>query len=301
MLKKVLISILLLCFTLPLYSQDKDKEKKDKSKFDEYFIEKDYFSKGRPSIDLGYGLTETKLKNSGLSFVRNGIIELKLGYKYEQKSKYGNIVKFRNSYLHGSLISPGIDLRDRDNKVETWRFGVGSSTGLGYRLGRYSNLVFYNAGTFTWTRYNDGISWVMPFGYSSLNDYPPYVEYMSKMGAFDEHFRFGTGTEAGIIIPIGGLISFQAQYDRTIVFPRHLVWKNLGSMLLEAMAQGAIDGFVRAIMKSTPEAGPIVSFLLKNGLSYGLYELRREKMNWPFNSEKPLLFDSFKLGVTLTF
>jgi len=293
MIKKTLISILLLCITLPAYSQDKDKEKKEKSKFEDYFIEKDYFSKGRPSIDLSYGLTETKLKNSVISFERNGIMELKLGYKYQGKSRYGNIQRFRNSYLYGSLISPQIDLKSSGENLKTWRFGVGSSTGYGYKLGRNASLVLYNSGSMVWTNYSAPPPPVL------LNEFS-YSGY-DKLNDFNDHFRFGTGTEAGIIIPLGGLISFQAQYDRTIVFPRHLVWKNFGSMILEAMAQGAIDGFVKAIMKSTPEAGPIVSFLLKNGLSYGLYELRREKMNWPFNSEKPLLFDSFKLGFTFTF
>jgi hypothetical protein len=71
--------------------------------------------------------------------------------------------------------------------------------------------------------------------------------------------------------------------------------------MIETVGQTAIDGFIHAIMKSSPTAGPIINFVLKNALAYGLYELRRENMNWPFNSAEPLLFDSFKAGFTFTF
>ncbi len=55
------------------------------------------------------------------------------------------------------------------------------------------------------------------------------------------------------------------------------------------------------VFESSPAAGPIVNFLLKNALAYGFYELRQEKMNWPFNSEAPIAYDQFKFGVTVVF
>jgi hypothetical protein len=51
----------------------------------------------------------------------------------------------------------------------------------------------------------------------------------------------------------------------------------------------------------SPAAAPIVNFVLKNGLSYGMYQLRKEKMNYPFESEAPILNDTFKIGVTFIF
>jgi hypothetical protein len=92
-----------------------------------------------------------------------------------------------------------------------------------------------------------------------------------------------------------------AGYERSIVFQRHLFWKWAGSGLIEAAAQGLLDGFIYKIFKSSPAAGPIVNFLLKNALAYGIYELRQEKMNWPFNSEAPIAFDQFKFGVSVVF
>ena len=57
----------------------------------------------------------------------------------------------------------------------------------------------------------------------------------------------------------------------------------------------------KEIFESSPQAGPIVNFLLKNALAYGIYELRQSDMNWPFTTTPPLSFDTFRLGATFTF
>jgi hypothetical protein len=144
----------------------------------------------------------------------------------------------------------------------------------------------------TWTRYDKG-SVPEQIGINGS-------EY-DKRDDFNKTLRIGSTAEGGIIIPLGPMLNLQASYDRTIVFPRHMVWIHMGSAIIEAAGQSMIDGFVHAIYKSSPFAAPIVSFILKNGLSYGLYELRREKMNWPFESAEPLLFDTYKVGVKFIF
>lgn len=254
-----------------------------------------YLYKSRPTVDLSYGQSHITLKNSALDFRDAGLLELRLGYTYLSKSSFHKkITRLENNYLFGSYISSKINTRNSSAEDKTWRFGLGNSSGYGYLLGKKSSLVFYNANSITWTRYDDGFPLAMTpedlsgYRYITLSD-------------FNQSFRFGTSTEAGIIIPIAGFVNLQAQFDRTLVFPRHLFWKHLGSVMIELIGQGAVDGFVNAIMKSSPFAGPIINFLLKNALSYGIYELRREKMNWPFESREPLLFDSFKAGFTFTF
>jgi hypothetical protein len=93
-------------------------------------------------------------------------------------------------------------------------------------------------------------------------------------------------------------MSIDASYERSIIFPRHLFWKWTGSVLIEAAGQWAVDGFVDRVLDSAPYAAPIVSFVLKNALSYGMYELRHDKMNWPFDTVSPLAYDQFKVGLT---
>jgi hypothetical protein len=254
-----------------------------------------YLYNSRPTVELSYGQSHITLKNSALDFNDAGLLELKLGYTYLSKSSYcKKITRLENNYLFGSYISSKINTKNSTAEDKTWRFGIGNSNGYDYLLGKKSSLVLYNANSITWTRYDEGMN-LGKVG-NEIDD-----NRIAWLSDFNQTFRFGTNTEAGVIIPLAGFVNLQAQFDRTLVFPRHLFWKHLGSVMIEVIGQGAIDGFIHAIMKSSPIAGPVMNFLLKNALSYGIYELRREKMNWPFESKEPLLFDSFKAGFTFTF
>jgi hypothetical protein len=71
---------LLSCY-ISLNAQQEEKDKR-KSHNDQFGFERDYFRKGKPSIDISYGFANAKLKDSEIDFERNGIIDLKLGYKY---------------------------------------------------------------------------------------------------------------------------------------------------------------------------------------------------------------------------
>ena len=93
----------------------------------------------------------------------------------------------------------------------------------------------------------------------------------------------------------------EAGFERSIVFERHLFWKWAGSSIIELIAHGLLDAFINKILDSSPAAGPIVSFLLKSALGWGIYELKQDKMNWPFTSEPPIAFDNIKFGVTFVF
>jgi hypothetical protein len=296
-MKIILFFIVILQFlAAPLFSQEKAKdtsEKKQQKKFK--LFDEEFFYHGRPFIDVSYGQTNFSFKKSDIFFPNYGIIETKLGYGYLGKTSYSpNIARYRNRFVHGSLMASSLSIKGADNNsTKTWRFGIGNEEGYGFKTGKNSSVILYNGGTMNWTRYDEGITTeTFQFGEITRRDI---------LLDFYETLRFGTSMEAGIIIPIDGMINLQAMYDRSIIFPRHLVWKHLGSLIIEGAGQSAIDAFVKAIIRSSPYAGPIVSFVLKNGLSYGLYELRKEKMNWPFNSAEPLFNESYKLGLTFMF
>ncbi len=276
------------------FSQDNPEQKKSK-RFK--ILGEEFFYSGRPVIDISYGSSDFSFKNSGLNFADYGIIETKLGYAYLGKTTYSpDIARYRNRYLFGSMYANSLSFKNRNennNSTKSWRFGLGTEEGYGYKIGKKSSIILYNSSSMNWTRYDEGITFeLFENGLISRKD---------MLHDFYRTFRFGTSTEAGILIPISNMINLQAMYDRSIIFPRHMFWKYLGSAVLEGLGQSAVDGFVKAIMKSSPFAGPIVSFILKNGLSYGLYELRKEKMNWPFESAEPLFNESFKLGITFMF
>ncbi|HVO74566.1 MAG TPA: hypothetical protein VMT35_11125 [Ignavibacteriaceae bacterium] len=253
------------------------------------FEGKDFFKD--PTISLSYGLSKMNLKGFSGSLNNPGLAELKLGYTSQREFEYDAITHYKYTFFQLSSFST--DLRsnsDNSGRIRTdvWRFAFGTSSGYGYKIGRESAVIPYYSSTLTWSRidFKDSIS---NFGENQTAE------------LFDEAFRFGTSAEGGIKIKLFSPLILEAGYERSIVFPRHLFWKWAGSMAIELAGQWALDGFIDNIMDSSPYAGPIVNFVLKNALSYGIYELRQEKMNWPFDSVAPIAYDQFKFGVTFVF
>jgi len=232
----------------------------------------------------------------GSPFIDPNLIELKLGYIKERdvwETDY--IVKHNYNYLYLSNESnklAGKEAVGTEIESDMWRFGAGWSSGYGYKLGENSSIVPYYSYALNWSN--------IDFTYPDVWTFAPDPD-QEILNLYDESFRFGTSSEGGVRVKVIENLMFDAGYERSIVFQRHLFWKWAGSALIETAAQGLLDGFINKIFKSSPDAGPIVNFLLKNALAYGIYELRQDKMNWPFSSEAPIAYDQFKFGVTVVF
>jgi len=97
------------------------------------------------------------------------------------------------------------------------------------------------------------------------------------------------------------MFSLQAGYERSNVYQRYLFWKNIGSAIVEEAGLGLVDEFIRRVLHDEPIAGSIINFVLKNAYEYGIYQLRSKQMNWPFDGEASLNFDTFKFGLGFRF
>jgi len=114
-------------------------------------------------------------------------------------------------------------------------------------------------------------------------------------------FRFGHSGEAGVKLQIAKTFGIVVGYEFAVVYPRHIFWPWLGSHIIQSTALGMISTFSEDIVNSSPIFGPVMYFLLKNGVMYAFYQGYKEKMNWPFDSETPLTIETFKIGASLTF
>jgi hypothetical protein len=247
--------------------------------------------KGSPTISLSYGQSKPNHKDFVGSFEKPYLLELKLGYTTLRPYKYSDdILKYRygNVFLSNYFVKSS-DSNPANAKIETemWRFGIGSADGYGYDLGDAA-IIPYHSTSINWSRvkFKNVLADSMD---ANIAD------------RFNESFRFGSAAEAGVRFQIIPLISIEAGYERSVIFERHLFWKWAGSGIIEMASQGILDHFIKKIGKSTPAALPIINVLLKGALSYGIYELRQEKMNWPFNSAALLSYDQWKVGVTFNF
>lgn len=292
--KKIIVLFLITLFSLTYtFAQEEEDTTKAENEWGKHHhkFKCDLLShefEGSPTVSLEYGFSKMNLNGFGETFAKPNLAEIQLGYTHMDTEDEG-ILKYKYRYLFLSNFSTDLagSSGAADIKTDMWRFGFGRSIGYGYQIGSGA-IIPYHTYSFEWTQLR-------------LKDDPASQADKSMTDLFNKSFRFGTSFNGGIKFKIIPNIMLDAGYERSIIFPRHLFWKWLGSVVIEGAGQGAIDHFVDKIMDSSPYAVPVVSFVLKNALSYGLYELRREKMNWPFASAPPLSYDQFKIGITFVF
>jgi hypothetical protein len=247
-----------------------------------------------PVITLNYGQSVLTLKDFEYTFSDPGLLEIGLGF-FDRRYFNGNtgIIDYLGRHLTITHISTDIGSGSGSEglKASFWRFGLSVQDGFGYSLSSPAS------GTSLLLTHSTGITWVN-MDITRPETIPP-GELMTDR--FEDAVRFGGLTEAGIHLYMSNMFAIQASFERSIIYERHLFWKWVGSVMLEGAAQELIGLFVDRIMETSPTAGPIVNFLLKNSLAYGVYELRKSSMNWPFDTTVPLFFDTFKVGMSFAF
>lgn len=246
-----------------------------------------------PSLSVVYGGANYSINGIGTALAPAGLVELKLGGVKEDLMDEGGLIEYRYEYFTIANISNdlGRDLRSGELATDTWRVGFAWEKGYGYQLGEAESrpaLILYKA---------DGILWSRVDFRGTLSGFPDGP----LLGQFEDAARFGTKTEAGVRLRLLPLVVLDAGFERSVTFRRHIFWPWIGSVAVEGAGQWLLDRFVSRILDSTPAAVPVVNFVLKSALAFGAYQLRREKMFAPFESEPPLFSQGFKAGVTLIF
>lgn len=249
------------------------------------------FSFEKPSIELSYGQSDISVNEEKNVFGSPGMIELKLGFTSLYSSSYSKKVeKYTNRFLFLSNASTDISADKKISGLSNslWRFGMGNKEGYGIKLGSFS-VMPYSSNSISWSRFNYTVPAIV-----TATDLS-YTENMK------DAFRFGSISEAGINLQLTKGVSIQPKYEIADIYPRHLFGKQMLSSVIEYSGLFLIDNFTTKIMRNTPVAGTIVNFILKNAYEFGFYQLKKDKMYWPFTSEAPLRYSTFKLGMSFTF
>jgi hypothetical protein len=247
----------------------------------------------RPTATLFYGWGATSLEDIRTPLTDPRVLDLQLGgSRTTREDESPELLRYKNSYLSLALYAPrlgSIEPVPGEASFDQFKLHIADVKGYGYELWAPDNeLILYNGGTFGWT-------WM------ELVTPSPFAEEQQFLQTFTDGVRFGTSSAAGLRVNPIPRIALDVRVDRDLVFRRHLVAAWGLSALIEGAAGWGVDEFVSSVMKSTPEAVPVVSFLLRGGLAYGFSELRRSNMNWPFTSEPALVNDAFKVGVSFMF
>ena len=245
----------------------------------------------RPYGEVIYGYVTPKHLNFSGNFGNLGSYDLHLGYG-EVKTYRGVISSIDQRYLFGTIASEDYNIVSEnatdDIKPEFTRFGIGNRLGFGYKLG-VIELLPYNQMQYVWSKIETPRTDV-------ITEEDNYI-----LDRYEGTFRFGQSAEAGVSIVLSRKLAVSAGYEFAVVYPRHIFWPWLGSAIIQSTALGMVSVFSEDIVDTSPLFGPLMYFLLKNGVAYAFYQGQQEKMNWPFNSETPLTFETFRLGASILF
>jgi hypothetical protein len=243
----------------------------------------------RPFMEFSYGSDWLRHKRLEAEFPSAGALELKAGY-LSVEVLLDDVVELDDRFIHGAWYNTDLGSTSDGSAGMTGslgRFGLGTRHGFGYDL-KNAAVVPYLLTTMSWTELS--------------TDRPPTLGQTDTdiLNRYEGTFRFGHSAENGVRVNIGRTFSLLAGYEVAVVYPRFVFWEWLGSYAIAGAAHGVVVWFGRGILEESPVIGPILIFVSRAALTWGIYQLWREEMNWPFNSETPLTHETFKFGVNFT-
>jgi hypothetical protein len=171
---------------------------------------------------------------------------------------------------------------------EMIRFGTGARGGFGFPVW-FLDVVPYSLYSFDLTKATFSTPAVLAGADSAILD---------RVGGA---YRFGHSFEAGIQLRVFKSVSALASFQGSVVFPRVVFPEWFGSYMLMAGSMILISNFSEDIVRSSPILGPIIYFVLRNGVALAFYYALREQMNWPFPSETPLAMEAIRIGGSISF
>lgn len=255
----------------------------------------------KPRIMASYG--QAMFSRSGLNGETHGLTLYGASVGMEQWRRLvtdKDIIKVKNDgiFVHvgqsGTMETSDSSFDDVQLAMHTSTnlisFGIVDESGYGYALGENSSIRLLVTDQSTWTS-------VSPQTYAeSLGP-----DQWQQLRDFTGGVRFGSTMAPTIEWKMGSTLSLRANYTWTQVLPRHMFWYWAGSELIEGVADGIASAMIKSFGSSSPSSLPVMNFILRNAIAYGFKELRRDKMNWPFDTVAPLNVTSWNVGLSVTF
>jgi len=285
---------LILLFILLLPVQAQEGSSKNSKIIDTDVL--DFWYKSRPMVELNFGFGYPNQFNFQEEFAPVGNVDVKLGKSEIDKFSKTNL-ELNERYLFVSYLNSDIqhqEIAPNEVKTKSYRFGFGSRDGVGYGSSGFW-ISPYVSQDFVWTKLDDFNDSLKPdSGGTKSNDYLILEDYWGT-------FRFGDKATYGVKAEIISMLQLNAYYETSVVYARHLFWYWAGSFAISQIGYSSLSYFTDQIVDSSPVIGPLVSIVLRAAYLYGYYLLREENMNWPFETQAPLRFETINIGVSLVF
>ena len=243
------------------------------------------------AVSLGVGFPQMSLEGFDGSFAPVNLLEARFGpRRVSTIAKDAGVVQYTDKALSIGGISTHLAEAGDPGETETslWRFMAGRRKGYGYRTGDVAFVAPYQG---TSVFFDDFDAYAGPYTPADALALEP----------FNGHTRVGSAFEGGITFGINRSITLDAGFEEMAVYPHWIFWPALGSGAIHGIALSVADGVSRQVARVSPRAAPIVSFLLRNGISYVIYHQRRSNVNWPFGGGPGLIYEGVKVSFTFTY
>lgn len=256
-----------------------------------------YYSGTKDFVEVSYGIgsLNNKMLSNASDLNKLSLSEVIIGRRSQKPAAKYKLIEFNDNYLFSSFANDYKENIKDNTKIgfDIWRFGFGYRKGFAYRLGNFSISPYYHIGL-VWNKTNI----ILP----RIEDNIFPLDDLKTLKFFDDEIKFGTSNIGGLDLKLSSTFGIGASYETSVIFPYYKTWKQIGSLLIETFAQTSIDFLTEGVIIDViPELTPILYFALKNGLSYYLFTLKKDDMNWPFKTTAPLTMETFKVSLNVTF
>jgi hypothetical protein len=253
----------------------------------------------KPFLDVYYGKAQLSRQGMSGEISNTDIYGIGIGVKKEKEHKESDEVIIQDKNGISLTLGSAQDLQQSDslfqgvsltntNALDFWSLGFINGMGYGYQWGSSTLMLTVEDNT-SWTSIN-------PRTYSLMQGPADWQNIMD----FDGTMRLSSSMTSSLEFRVSNTVSLTGGYTWNQVMPRHLFWYWMGSEIIEGLAGNAVDRLIENFTEMSPKSQPVMHFVLKSAVLYGMKEMRRKYMNWPFETASPLNITYWNIGVGLT-
>ena len=253
----------------------------------------------KPFLDVYYGNAQLSRQGMSGEISNTDIYGIAIGVKKEKEHKESDEVIIQDKNGISLTLGSAQDLQQSDslyqgvsltntNALDFWSLGFINGMGYGYKWGSSTLMLTVEDNT-SWTSIN-------PRTYSLMQGPADWQNIMD----FDGTMRLSSSMTSSLEFRVSNTVSLTGGYTWNQVMPRHLFWYWMGSEIIEGLAGNAVDRLIENFTEMSPKSQPVMHFVLKSAVLYGMKEMRRKYMNWPFETVSPMNITYWNIGVGLT-
>lgn len=241
------------------------------------------------TISLGYQSGNTSLSSISLPLFSPAGANISLGFRTILKSdkhfaEFTGDIDFAT--MGGSLGSTAGAGEQDFSAVQLFS---GGSKAYGWRLGGDWGIGFSERSSRGW----------MWMSFDSLRSFLP-TDQQSILSSYGVGPRVTSSNNIAITVRPSSWLAVDMGFNRQAIYRRHLLLMDGVSEVVTGVGSVLLGFPTSWLYDISPDVGMIGEFILNSAYTYGVYELRKNNMNWPFSTEGAMVIDSWRIDMRFT-